>query len=392
MAADPADSSPLLVIGVLSFHSPAALRKRQSMRSVVSATTTSRAQLRFVVDSPDEDSVYNDVLSFNVSSTTRPLGTYLLTNAFFRHVASSSEYAGTKFIGRSDDDSAFNATTLLTALLSIDAALLSSSSSSSGSSSNRHLVFGPLREWYIWNYHSMMPECWWPGPGLKLQVDRKVSSPDATTAFCSNKLARAKERGASLVGPYPFAKGPLAIFSRELVRDVLVPKLGPDEAWTLSAASASLRSRHGIIYDDIYYGALIYKALHERPLTLVDAPLSEYQKSKPKLDRRGRPKRTPPALHPRGAALIYHKLKHPKRFDLVRNASLLASPSATRDGTEWEASRLECVPLPDEFSAPRRKGWFAELVAEVHYKDCAAWRFCTYKELKYPTPPYYRAS
>ena len=366
--------------------------------------STAEARLLFVVDEHDEDSVHGDVLAFNVTRTDRSFGTYLLTNAFFRHILESPAYSRCKYIGRSDDDSAFHVQQTLATMQSLDMSLLSSSSSSirgSGTSGEsgraRHLVFGPMREWYMWNRHSMMPECWWPGPGLSIVV-RNASGrfPSAApTKFCAERLLTAQERGCTVVGPYPFAKGPLAVMSRELVRDVILPRLRADEEWALSAASAKLRSRRAIIFDDIYYGALIYSALRERPLTLVDAPLSEYQNVKIKPGRRRRRRPPPPALHARGQAIVYHKLKQPQRFQYVANRSLLEPLSggtggASR-GTDWHAGRLECVSVPEEFSSPRRNGWFAEDVRSTGYHDCAQWRFCTYKGVAYPTPPYYRA-
>lgn len=144
-----------------------------------------------------------------------------------------------------------------------------------------------------------------------------------------------------------YAKGPLVAYALPVAR-ALVPRLLADEPLALNRSQRTLRDKVGnlqppdarnhpsraILYDDVYYSALVFELFGGRDLTLVDAPFSEYVKE--------RPWRVQPG------ALIFHKLKHPRRFEWVRNnsAGLVA-------GRTWQANR----------SLGRRPPWLARPLA-----------------------------
>ena len=89
-----------------------------------------------------------------------------------------------------------------------------------------------------------------------------------------------------------------------------------------------MHPRRGPLYDDIYFGYLVLKAFQQRPMLLVNARLSEFDKSKPgRLDTQ------------RGFTRIYHKLKSATRFGWVRNSSTLQQALRVRVRTAFTCGR-----------------------------------------------------
>ena len=95
---------PWLLVGVLSYRSPAALARRAALRTVCNSSA-GLAEVRFVLGEPDADAHLPDTLVFDVPRNDRVLGTYLLTNRWFRYALAT----GASYVARADDDSAFDA-------------------------------------------------------------------------------------------------------------------------------------------------------------------------------------------------------------------------------------------------------------------------------------------
>ena len=172
--------SLLLLIGVMSFRSPVALGRRQSMRHL--SRKAPRTALRFVLSSstPDSDAAFSDMLTFHVNESSRTLGTYLLNNAFFRYAVALRPRL--PFIARADDDSYFDVPTVLAELIAAAASAAKSrvfrlgrrrrrttlhaqgagpadASCSLDHAFERNVVYGDFHEWYSWSPTSMQPTC-----------------------------------------------------------------------------------------------------------------------------------------------------------------------------------------------------------------------------------------
>ena len=95
-----------LLVGVLSFRSPVALARRTALRQLI--RPRAQVALRFVMAcaTPDSDAKLPDVWNFSVPDSGRNIGTFLLTNAFFR--AAISLRPVVPFVGRADDDAFFS--------------------------------------------------------------------------------------------------------------------------------------------------------------------------------------------------------------------------------------------------------------------------------------------
>ena len=129
----------------------------------------------------------------------------------------------------------------------------------------------------------------------------------------------------------------------------------------LLPARSRYHPRNAIVYDDIYYGHLLLQTFTHRKLTMLQAPLSEYIKESPRrletTDGFG------------FAVRMYHKLKHPVRFDFVRNSTRLRAGLLPSN-----ASRGFCC-------APRHGGnlnlkWGPWANLSANYGCCERWVFC----------------
>ena len=354
-ASAPGSSAGHLLIGVITFSSPQALERRDAQRRLCNATGA-HVTLRFVLGSPDVDSRRGDVLTFAVARDDRRLGTFLLTNAFFRHALAQP---GVTHIARADDDAVFDAGAIGHALLF---------SRRMPWRAAEHLVFGPFGEWYMWNRETLTPACfayysfrWWTARQAARELEARRAA-GGTPPPPQQQLARSQYEcvAPNVVGPFPYAKGPFVAYSRA-VAAAMSRRFDADEKRALERHTRPLPDAYGttrapghrhhpsrmIVYDDVYYASLVFELFGNRSLTLVRAPLSEYVKERPQRLQR---------------ALVYHKLKHPKRFEYVANNSAALT---TRDG--WERGAL----------CPKRQraGWARAL--STHDVDCcSAWRGC----------------
>jgi hypothetical protein len=143
--------------------------------------------------------------------------------------------------------------------------------------------------------------------------------------------------------PFPFAKGPFVAYSH-IVAAALVatPILAADERYALTARKQShlhhpfsgnllpprsrYHPRHGIVYDDVYYGYLVSELFAHRKLTFVQAALSEFRKQHPlRLDVTD--------FHGFNVR-IYHTLKSAKRYEWIANSSRLRRGLASSVGLQ----------------------------------------------------------
>lgn len=280
MATAPAAPSRLF-IGVLSHASPAALQKRNLQRSLCNATGP-YVTLRFVLGSRDVDADREDVLLLSTPHNDRLLGTYMLTNRLFRYALAQPDVA---FVARADDDALFDAGLIAHLLLR---------AASMPWAASEHLVFGPFGEWFVWGRETMWPYC------FDYSAVRWAKAASAARAAAGNASAPPIPRwldecvAPNTVGPFPYAKGPLVAYSRP-VAAAIAPRFEADERRALVRGTqqrlASQRQsaiygtpqrgrRHRerpadpsrrIVYDDVYYAALVFETFRNRSLTLVRA-------------------------------------------------------------------------------------------------------------------------
>ena len=207
----------ILLVGVLSFKLPGRRQQRDAIREHWRGNDASRATLRFVLasDEADADADSEDMLLFDVSNQSRhTLGKLLLQNAFFRFALQPRHRV--KYIARADDDAIFNASSLVDDLMLL--------------MHFPYVVYGPFRNWYQWMPREMIGVCWSSNPGLFLKVRNRHELANSSR---ENATHPCYFRGTT--GSFPFAAGPLMVFSRSVVR--LFAPLLPGE---LSGLESSL--------------------------------------------------------------------------------------------------------------------------------------------------------
>lgn len=318
-----------LIVGVHSYRSSVALSRRHAIRGLLLARQQMPVQavLRFVLSdsTPDVDAGAADVWTFAVNQSSRAIGTYLLNNAFFRHAVAL--HPRIPFIARADDDSYFELSTVLSELRAVG---------------RRDLIYGDFKEWYMWSPRSMQAACFdfsYARHALALRRLREVRDASTLPRFHRECLH------ADLVGPHPFAKGPLVALSHSVAsRLVTLPEYDADEAFATSerrrvtlrsvvtgALYEPKHSKHPSrtpLFDDIYFGYLAMRAFANRSLALVNAPLSEFDKSRPlRLDGQ------------RGFVRIYHKLKTAERFGWVNRSRELRHALRDKVRTRFVCTR-----------------------------------------------------
>ena len=265
-----------LLIGIMSYKGAVPLARRQQVRRLIHVEPG--AAVRFVMSNstPDRDAASPDMLLLPVVDGGRTLGTYLNVNAFFRYALSLRPRI--TFIGRADDDALFDPPTILAELRAFGPA---------------SLVYGPFHEWYQWVPNTMMPTC------FGYSVERYINSvfeahrkhrrltPNASLAAAIPRFQR-ECLFTEAVGPYPFAKGPLVVYSRNVLRRLMqMPRLATDEAYAIGTRSMHplrspvngkvyeagqlLHPGRTVMFDDIYYGYLLLLAYAQEPMALIHA-------------------------------------------------------------------------------------------------------------------------
>lgn len=323
-----APRAPWLLIGVYSLparhngsKAAASLVRRNNLRSLVGRDP--RVDLRFVMareaaatvagsDAARSDMLFFDVPSRNAQNTRK----FLLQSAFFRHAIGT----GYELIARADDDALFNVSAVATHLAHW-----------------RHepyLCYGPFRNWYMWDPAAFMPTCWQFKVSRFLTAYSMWKRTHNLTRFtyggvvpaqpaCSNRACKPNECWMpGTYGPFPFMAGPFTAYSKHLVRELLaLPQLAADDAYVRGPRETEkIRSAYNgrvyrpgskmhpasqILFEDVYFGYLMFRYLANRSLTLVYSPISEMRR------------KAPPLFN----AHVYHRLKSPGDFDYARNHS-----------------------------------------------------------------------
>ena len=214
----------------MSYDSPAAQVRRDLQRSLCNASGTT-VSLRFVLGSTVPDAARGDVLVFSVPRNDRTLGTYLLTNRFFRYALTQTDAT---HIARADDDAAFDAGAISYLLTSVRMPW----------STTQDLVFGPYGEWYMWNRPAMSPSCF-AYYSFRWYMAQEAAREHAKNAS-SQPLARSQYEctAPDVIGPFPYAKGPFVAYSRS-VAAAIAPRFDADEAVAFARERGPMLDVHG---------------------------------------------------------------------------------------------------------------------------------------------------
>ena len=290
------------------------------------------------------------------------LAKYILANAYYRWAASTPY----PFIGRSEDDALLHADFLATRYL---ASLPQPWTS---------LVLGAdLRSsWYQWNRWTLLPTCgaytlrrWelataanWTGGGDADHAGMKdLGASHSTTDACSPVH----------IGPFPHIKGPLAIFSSDVVHTMITsPLFESDERLALAGWDdvMALRRKHlrpmleqAGLSEDVYYSALLYTLFRARSLTLHALRMSEYAWWLPRHDRRRE--------KPLAPAAVFHQLK----TDRDLRSSGLLNESSRLLGKWWHTHGPA---MSQSASRQRTCERIATAQRLAKMNCCERWRVC----------------
>ena len=180
-----------LIVGVMSYGPQHA--RRQGMRDMCNCSWPGIA-LRFVMairgmgnGSVAEDAAAGDLLLFDVPHNNRQLGTYLLTNAFFRYAVGLRA----SFIARADDDAVVNV-----GAIAHEIAL--------AAPRHRRLILGPFGEWYMFYWSSFIPSCWSFSPQRWIDATKQFEGLHRNFSAVNNPTRECV--GPNRTGPFPLAK------------------------------------------------------------------------------------------------------------------------------------------------------------------------------------------
>lgn len=376
-----------LLLGIHSWSNVDALRRRQGIRAL--SPSGGGAVVRFIVPFA-RSSPANDTLRFELGfpGKSRLLQKYLLANLFLRAAASLGPRFD--FVGRSEDDALVDAAATAAHLHKLRARVAGP------------ILYGVKGEWVMWAPATMMPLCWamtlrrWevqktrdetlardaaarqppPPRGDTLTRDAAAQHPPPPRASKQSATLRpAGECHAANLGPSLLVKGPLVVYSAELLQAVVSARaFDSDEArvrssWDrikterlhLELLQRPTAPRLGVVHaplaEDVYYATLLGTALSNRSLTFVTVPMSEYAWNTP-------PSREP-TLGRLPSAAVYHRLT-PGRL----NASGLSdgqhlSSWWRRKQRPVDVAVARCQRMP---AATRR--------APEALPCCAQWRMC----------------
>ena len=89
----------------------------------------------------------------------------------------------------------------------------------------RYVAYGPFEQWYQWKRPEMVPVCYSASTKLYKRVKARYQRGNMSGSHdCFNRHT---------IGPFPFADGPLNVYSVQLIR-VLQPLFDADEQFILS--------------------------------------------------------------------------------------------------------------------------------------------------------------
>jgi len=287
------------------------------------------------------------------------IGKFLLQSAFFRFALLPQHRL--RYIGRADDDAIVNVSTIIDELMAHR--LLRTT---------RYLVYGPLRNWFMWMPAEMVEVCWSTSPKLFEKLHKRMVEANGSRRYQTHPCLRDQA-----VGPFPFAAGPLIVISHDLI-GLLAPRIAADEHYLLEERphatfvlphNGSLRRvrpgspthpamhRH-LLFEDVYLFAALFMhpATRRLPIQLVSVPISEWRTDAQR-----------PSVYlsqARYRSTVYHNLKTPDRMAWFANGGGRASGMLQPRST---------APVCDAPGSPRRS--LGEKMLAVH-DCCAGWQMC----------------
>lgn len=205
-----------LLLGVLSW--PRNVAHRSALRA--NLPTDAHVFVRYVlpqhVSTPvAADAATDDVFVVGLPASTNPATTakFLMLNRFFRYAISLPF----RHIGRLDDDAIVNVSAIGAELRVLSGEALRRGEVTA------HLVYAPIKDWYMWHRPSMLPSC---------------------NAFSSRRYESAVRKGhdaecthPDLAGPFTYPAGAFSVYSTPLL-GTLVARLDADEHHVLSGRRA----------------------------------------------------------------------------------------------------------------------------------------------------------
>lgn len=203
------------------------------------------------------------------------LGTVLLLNAFVRR--GMAERPSYKWIGRADTDAAYNLTAVSWRLQAVHAAV---AGGLAGAPRGVPMAYGPFLEWFMWRRDVIRFACWARGPERWQSAMTALQEAGGNISMLPHHMQDCVRIGQS--GPFPFAGGPLAIYSRALVQALTSTTGFADDELALRREmdadprrSPQAAGRNALIAEDVYYAHLTYTALRGAPLLLVTSDFDE---------------------------------------------------------------------------------------------------------------------
>lgn len=325
------------------------------------------------------------------------LGSLLLLNAFVRR--GLSERPTYQWIGRTDADAAFNLSATAWRLDRVRRALdFAGAMPPPTDRAHRHTtesveprmrhaaIYGPIFEWLMWDVRAMRLTCWHgSGPNRWLAAVDAFQQAHGNASALGEALRECIVPGAR--GPFPFAGGPLAAYSRPLlVAMTSLPAFSDDEKrlrreMDLSAARTPHQAgRYAMLAEDVYYGHLAHAASRLQPLALVTSQFFELRGGESSFfgggDARERCHLADELGRGALSARIYHGLKGAAGEigwrELERHAWLLHHE---------QPERLSCRPFARLQQARQRAGQTKDAVSDFAERTgcCSNWRHCSFR-------------
>ena len=208
------------------------------------------------------------------------LGTLLLLNAFVKRGLEVRPRF--EWIGRADTDAAYNISAVSWRLAAIRQHLLQSGSSTTLPPA----VYGPFGEWLSWKPASMTFSCWAHGPNRWQTAMQALQANGRNASALPKHQKECVEEGVTT--PFPFAGGPLAVYSRSAIHAIVSTSgFREDEARLRNEMDShggktlpDQLGRHNMIAEDVYYAHLIHQARQQQSLVLINSQFMEYSGSR----------------------------------------------------------------------------------------------------------------
>jgi len=315
----PLDRAVHVLLGVFSHATSKGSKLR---RDFMRATRVHHLAIeqRFVMSADEEPNISaaerRDIsfLRIGGSRYLSLIGKFLLQNAYFRWAMCHRQL---RLIGRLDDDVFFNSSEMVGRLLGADLGC--------------PIIFGAFPSWYGWNNRSFAGVCFDYTPWRMLNA--QTTMPPGSD--------QCNDPGTE--GPFLFATGPFVLYSLSAAVGVFGgPQPLQDESTVMEMPTSGERFLHPQerrlvlpyeqwrpywLWEDIYAGALAYRAFGAQPLTLLSVPLHQWN--------------TIENERPRQSAIL-HGIKSEKQRELVRSLFPL-TPRPPLESPPLLCNRIEAI-------------------------------------------------